>query len=60
MIRIEVFPLLEIFPAELLITPLMRYTLQIVGGPQHTQAYQDGSSVEIKFEIDDSNIAIVD
>ena len=27
MIRIEVFPLLEIFPAELLITPLMKYTL---------------------------------
>jgi hypothetical protein len=27
MIRIEVFPLLEIFPAELLLTPLMRYTL---------------------------------
>jgi len=60
MIKIEVFPLLEILPTELLITPLMRYTLQIVGGPQHTQAYQDGSSVEIKFEIDDSSIASVD
>jgi len=29
MIRVEVFPLLEIFPSELLITPNMKYTLQI-------------------------------
>lgn len=28
-IRLEVFPLLEILPNELLITPNMRYTLQI-------------------------------
>lgn len=34
MLRIEVFPLLEIYPSNLLITPNMRYTLQIVGGPQ--------------------------
>ena len=27
MLKIEVFPLLEIFPAELLLTPAMRYTL---------------------------------
>jgi hypothetical protein len=33
MIRIEVFPMLEIRPGELLLTPNMRYTLQIVGGP---------------------------
>ena len=32
-LRIEVFPLLEIIPPNLLITPNMRYTLQIVGGP---------------------------
>lgn len=36
MLRIEVFPLLEIYPSNLLITPNMRYTLQIVGGPQTT------------------------
>jgi len=34
MIRVEVFPLLEIYPPSLLITPNMRYTLQIQGGPQ--------------------------
>ena len=33
MVRIEVFPILEIYPSNLLITPNMRYTLQIVGGP---------------------------
>ena len=35
MIRVEVFPLLEIVPGELLLTLNMRYTLQIVGGPQN-------------------------
>jgi hypothetical protein len=52
MIRIEVFPLLEIYPGELLLTPSMRYTLQMKGGP-HTsvQSFQDGSSIEIKFDI---------
>jgi hypothetical protein len=52
-LRIEVFPLLEIIPPSLLITPNMRYTLQIVGGPQTTsRAPQvDGSHVEIRFEI---------
>jgi hypothetical protein len=33
MLRIEVFPLLEIVPNNLLITPNMKYTLQIQGGP---------------------------
>jgi hypothetical protein len=33
MMRLEVFPFLEIYPSELLITPNMRYTLQLVGGP---------------------------
>lgn len=58
MIKIEVFPLLEIFPSELLITPNMRYTLQMKGGP-HTsvQSFQDGSSIEIKFDIQESSIA---
>ena len=32
-LKIEVFPLLEITPSSLLLTPNMRYTLQIVGGP---------------------------
>lgn len=36
LIRTEVFPLLEIYPSQLLLTPHMRFTLQIVGGPQHT------------------------
>lgn len=31
---IEVFPFLEIIPTKLLLTPNMRYTLRIQGGPQ--------------------------
>ena len=62
MLRIEVFPLLEIIPNNLLITPNMRYTLQIVGGPQTTSRAQqaDGSHIEVKFEIEQSDIASVD
>ena len=53
MIKIEVFPLLEIFPSSLLLTPNMRYTLQIVGGPLNSaQPFTDGSSIDIKFDID--------
>jgi len=62
MLRIEVFPLLEIYPNNLLITPNMRYTLQIVGGPQTTAKTQqiDGSHVEIKFEIENKGVATID
>ena len=62
-LRIEVFPILEIIPNNLLITPNMRYTLQIKGGPQTiSNAVQaDGSHVDIKFDIadDDKDIASV-
>lgn len=61
MIRVEVFPILEIVPNSLLITPNMKYTLQIFGGPQTSvQAFQNGSSIEVKFEIDQTGIASVD
>ena len=61
MIKIEVFPLLEIFPSSLLLTPNMRYTLQIVGGPLNSaQPFTDGSSIDIKFDIDQKHIATVD
>ena len=62
MLRIEVFPLLEIYPSNLLITPNMRYTLQIVGGPQTAgkTSQADGSHVEIKFDIENKNVATID
>lgn len=61
MIRVEVFPLLEIYPPSLLITPNMRFTLQIQGGPQTSvQSFQNGSSIEIKFEIEETETATVD
>jgi hypothetical protein len=62
MIKIEVFPFLEISPSELLLTPNMRYTLQIVGGPDtgaHRSQWTDGSHIDIKFTIADSSIASV-
>ena len=63
-LRIEVFPILEIIPNNLLITPNMRYTLQIKGGPQTTSnaVQSDGSHVDIKFDIADADkhIASVD
>jgi len=62
MIRIEVFPFLEITPGALLITPNMRYTLQIVGGPEsgaHRSAFSDGNHIDIKFTIADTSIATV-
>lgn len=34
MMRLEVFPRLDLFPGELLLTPNMKYSLQILGGPQ--------------------------
>ena len=62
MVRIEVFPLLEIYPSNLLITPNMRYTLQIVGGPQTAAKSQhlNGSHVEIKFDIENKKVATID
>ena len=62
MLRIEVFPLLEIYPSNLLITPSMRYTLQFVGGPQTTAKTQqfDGSHIDIKFDIQNKNVATID
>ena len=62
MVRVEVFPLLEIFPNNLLITPNMRYTLQIIGGPQNAAMTQqiDGSHVEIKFDIENKEVATID
>lgn len=56
MVKIEVFPLLEIHPNTLLLTPLMKYTIQIVGGPSRSATNQNfqGSSVEIKFDVEDN------
>lgn len=61
-LKIEVFPLLQIHPGSLLLTPLMRYTLQIVGGPSRSASSQSyhGGSVEIRFDIENKTVANVD
>ena len=57
----EVFPLLQIYPSELLLTPNMKYTLQILGGPHSSvQSFNQGSSIEIQFDIEQTKVATVD
>ena len=60
--KIEVFPLLEITPGTLLLTPSMRYTLQIWGGPSRSVSSLSSQtgSVEIRFDIENKKIATVD
>lgn len=60
--KVEVFPLLEIYPKQLLLTPQMKYTVQIQGGPSrivNAQGFQ-GSSVEIKLKVENEKFAVVD
>lgn len=59
--QMEVFPRLEIRPSSLLITPNMRYTLKVIGGPSRSSYDQhDRSHVDVKFDIEDKNVATVD
>ena len=60
--KIEVFQLLEISPGNLLLTPSMRYTLQILGGPSRSisSISTQTGSVEIRFDIENKRIATVD
>lgn len=61
-LKVEVFPLLQIHPGSLLLTPYMKYTLQILGGPSrtvYTQSYH-GGAVEINFKVQNEKIASVD
>jgi hypothetical protein len=60
--KIEVFQLLEISPGNLLLTPSMRFTLQILGGPSRSisSISTQTGSVEIRFDIENKRIATVD
>ena len=60
--KIEVFPILQLYPETLLLTPNMRYTLKVLGGPSRGSYGTNvgGSHVEIKFDIEDRNVATVD
>jgi len=60
MLLFEVFPLLDITPHELLLTPNMRHVLQVEGGPSSLRKKEDGNAIEIIFRITDSHIATVD
>lgn len=60
--KIEVFPILKLHPSTLLLTPMMRYTLRITGGPSRGSygSNIEGSQVEPKFDIPDQEIAFID
>lgn len=60
--KLEVFRLLELTPSTLLLTPNMKYTLGVFGGPSRgSYGMQiEGSHVEQKFEIDNEEIASID
>jgi len=59
---IEVFPKLELYPTDLLLTPNMRYTLNIQGGPSKGSPgkTKDGSHVEMQLDIASKDIATID
>jgi len=53
--KLEVFPVLTLVPSTLLLTPNMRYTLRILGGPSRGSygSSIEGSKVDIRFDIED-------
>ena len=60
--KIEVFPILTLHPDNLLLTPSMRYTLGISGGPSRGSygSNIEGSQVDIRFEMENSTVASID
>jgi len=60
--KLEVFPVLTLVPSTLLLTPNMRYTLRILGGPSRGSygSSIEGSLVDIRFDIEDSRVASID
>jgi hypothetical protein len=60
-LRFEVYPLLEIQPPELLLTPDMKFTLNIVGGPTRSLiGINDGSHIAIEFTSKNNTVASID
>jgi hypothetical protein len=59
LISIEVFPFLEILPRSLLLTPNMRYTLRIQGGPSQETRVSHYSQNHIKFSTKEPKIATI-
>ena len=59
-LRIEVFPYLEISPPELLLSPSMSHTLRVTGGPNSIVEMNDGSYVDITFMSHNTTVATID
>lgn len=60
-VKLEVFPSLALNPSDLLLTPNMRFTLNIEGGPSRDSIgnKKDGSSVSFVLNIKDRDIATI-
>ena len=57
--KVEVFPTLSLSPSTLLLTPNMRYTISINGGPLRG-SYVEDIRVDYLMEIKDQNVASID
>jgi|TARA_B110000285_G_C15137239_1_gene627911 hypothetical protein len=60
--KIEVFPALRLQPDKLLLTPLMKYTLKVEGGPSRSPygANAGGGHVVTQFNIENPEVASID
>lgn len=60
--KIEVFPALRLQPDKLLLTPNMKYTLKVEGGPSRSPygANAGGGHVVTNFTIEDPEVASID
>jgi hypothetical protein len=55
-ISIEVFPMLRLEPASLLLTPYMRYSVQVFGGPNKVES---NNKISLQLEIENRTVATI-
>jgi hypothetical protein len=59
-VQIEIFPSLQLEPTDLLLTPNMRHTITVVGGPSKSSLGQKyGANVDFGFAVKDSDVATI-
>lgn len=59
-VQIEIFPSLQLAPGDLLLTPNMRHTINVLGGPSKSSLGQkNGATVSFDFEIKNRDVATI-